>query len=299
MRKTNVNYPHPVLSAANEDYIDSAFNIDLKNNPSIQGEVAVIDVSYELSCEGLKQLIIAGDAKVILYLESVEAEYRRTFAFNSDSNDIAITENKNMLSKSVQIRGYITAAKDINPFTLPEHNKDLFGGIPFNVKRGDILAISEDFYNVPLENYDPLADRPSIFSIRRQTERPKDEITVDFMSHDKITIFLNNDVYEKYSNLYEAPETRMFLASLFAAPVLVDVLSYIKHADQDMIDSIAHLKWYQVLSARLLELKIDLSTEDSMTKIANVIIPHIFKTNIEQFREVFKNLLPSTGGDEV
>jgi hypothetical protein len=91
----------------------------------------------------------------------------------------------------------------------------------------------------------------------------------------------------------------MFLASLFAAPVLVDVLSYIKHADQDMIDSIAHLKWYQVLNARLLELKIDLSAEDSMTKIANVIIPHIFKTNIEQFREVFKNLLPSTGGDEV
>lgn len=300
MRKTNVNYPHPVLSAANEDYIDCSFNIILKNDPSIQGELAVVDICYDLSCEGLKQLIINGDAKVILYLESVEAEYRKIFTFNSDSCDMSITENKNMLSKSVQIRGYITAAKDITPFALPEHNKELFGGIPFNdVKRGDILAISEDFYNVPLENYDSLADRPSIFSIRRQTECPKDEITVDFMSHDKITIFLNNDVYEKYSNLYEAPETRMFLASLFAAPVLVDVLSYIKHADQDMIDAIAHLKWYQVLNSRLLELKLDLNTEDSMTKIANVIIPHIFKTNIEQFREVFKNLLTSTGGDEV
>ena len=161
------------------------------------------------------------------------------------------------------------------------------------------MAISEDFYNIPLENYDPLADRPSIFSIRRQLDHPNDEITVDFMSHHKITIFLNNDVYEKYSNLYEAPETRMFLASLFATPVLVDVLSYINHADQDMIDSIAHLKWYQVLNARLIELKIDLMSEDSMTKIANVVIPHIFKTNIEQFREVFKNLLPPTGGDEV
>lgn len=299
MKKTNINFPHAVLSAANDDYIDSNFNINLKNDPSIQGEVAVIDISYELSCQGLQQLISNGDAKVILYLESVEAEYRRTFAFNNNSCEITITENKNMLSKSVQVRGYITAAKDISPFALPEHNKDLFGGIPFAVKRGDILAISEDFYNIPLENYDPLADRPSIFSIRRQTDRPKDEITVDFMSHDKITIFLNNDLYEKYSNLYEAPETRMFLASLFAAPVLVDVLSYIKHADQDMIDSISHLKWYQVLSARLLELKLDLSTEDSMTKIANVIIPHIFKTNIEQFKEVFKALLPTTGGDEV
>ena len=299
MRKTNVNYPHPVLSAANEDYIDCSFNISLDNNPSIQGDVAVVDISYDLQCEGLKQLIVNGDAKVIVYLESVEAEYRKTFAFDSTSSSISITENKNMLSKSLQVRGYITAARDIAPFALPEHNKELFGGIPFNVKRGDILAISEDFYNVPLENYDPLADRPSIFSIRRQTERPKDEITVDFMSHDKITIFLNNEIYEKYSNLYEAPETRMFLASLFAAPVLVDVLSYIKRADQDMIDSIAHLKWYQVLTARLLELKIDLSKEDSMTKIANVIIPHIFKTNIEQFKDVFKSLLPPEEGDKV
>ena len=90
----------------------------------------------------------------------------------------------------------------------------------------------------------------------------------------------------------------MFLASLFAAPVLADILSYIKYADQDKIDSISHLKWYQVLDSRLLELNIDLNVEDSMTKIANAIIPHIFKSNIEQFGEVFKNLLPTTGGDE-
>lgn len=299
MKKTNINYPHPVLSAANEDYIDCGFNITLKDDPSIQGEIAVINMVYELNCDGLKELISSGAAKVVLYLESVEAEYRKIDTFDVGTNEKTITENKNKLSKNIQIRGYITAAKDISPFALKEHNKELFGEIPFSVKRGDILAISENFYNVPLENYDPLADRPSIFSIRRQTDRPKDEITVDFMSHDKITIFLNNDVFEKYDDLYKAPETRMFLATLFAAPVLVDVLSYIKHADQDAIDSISHLKWYQVLTSRLIELKIDLSKEDSMTKIANVILPHIFKTNIEQFKNVFKNLMPpENGGDE-
>lgn len=298
MRKTNINYPHPVLSAANEDYIDCSFNIILNANPYIQGEIAIIDISYELKCDGISQLVDSGKAKVIAYLESVEAEYRRTFTFEKDSTQKVIAENKNMLSKSVQVRGYITADEDIRPFSLPEHNSDLFSGIPFSVKRGDILAISENFYNIPLENYDPLADRPSIFSIRRQTERPKDEITVDFMSHNKITIFLNDDVYLKYIELHEAPETRMFLASLFATPVLVDVLSYIKYANQDMKDAISHLKWYQVLASRLVELNIDLDAEDSMTKIANMIIPHIFKTNIEQFNVVFKNLLPMTGGDE-
>ncbi len=298
MRKTNINYPHPVLSAANEDYLDCNFNVKLVNDPVIEGEIITINVAYDLSCEGIKKLILSNDAKVIIYLESVEAEYRKIRSFNADETSLTITENKNMLSKAIQVRGYITSSKDINPFKLPEHNTDLFGGIPFSVKKGDILAISENFYNIPLENYDPLADRPSIFSIRRQTDRPKEEISIDFMSQGKITIYLNNDLYEKYNKIYEAPETRMFLASLFAAPVLVDVLSYIKNADQDALDSISHLKWYQVLSSRLQELKIDLSKEDSMTKIANFVIPHIFKSNIEQFGDVFKELLPK-GGDEV
>lgn len=298
MRKTNINYPHPVLSAANEDYLDCSFNVKFVNDPVIEGETITINVAYDLNCEGLKKLILSNDAKVIIYLESVEAEYRKIRSFNADETSLTITENKNMLSKTIQVRGYITSSKDINPFKLQEHNMDLFGGIPFSVKKGDILAISENFYNIPLENYDPLADRPSIFSIRRQTDRPKEEISIDFMSQGKITIYLNNDLYEQYNKIYEAPETRMFLASLFAAPVLVDVLSYIKNADQDALDSISHLKWYQVISSRLQELKIDLNIEDSMTKIANIVIPHIFKSNIEQFGDVFKELLPK-GGDEV
>ncbi len=299
MRNTNVNYPYPVLSAANEDYENCKFNICLRSEPSIQGDLVVVDMTYELFCDGMKQLISEGNTKVVLYLESVEAEYRRLIEFPLDSNEITVTENKNMLSKVLQIRGYIIALKDISPFVLPEHNKELFGNIPFSIRKGDILAISEDFYNIPLDNYDPLADRPSIFSIRRQTLHPKEEITVDFMSHDKITIFLNNDVYEKYNNLYEAPELRMFLSSLFAAPVLVDVLSYMKNADQDMIDAISNKKWYQVLSARLLEMNIDLNTVESMTKVANIIIPHLFKSNIEQLKDVFKNTVSSTEVNEI
>ena len=209
-----------------------------------------------------------------------------------------IKENKNLFGKNLQVRCYITAVKDISPFTLVEHNKDLFGMIPFSVKRGDVLAISENFYNIPLENYDPLSDRPSIFSVRRQTENPKDEIIVDYVSYDKITIFLNNEIFEKYDELYQASEIRMFLASLFAAPVLVDVLSFVKHADQDSLDSISGKKWYQVLASRLTELNIDLSKEESMTKVANMIIPHIFKQNIEQFKVVFKDSLPTVGDEE-
>lgn len=298
MKKSNINYPHPVLNAANEDYINCNFNVSFDKDPVVQGELAIVELSYSLECNGLAEMIANEDAKVVVYLESVEAEYRKIFNFEPDSCSMIIRENKNLFGKNLQVRCYITAAKDILPFTLVEHNKELFGMIPFGVKRGDVLAVSENFYNIPLENYDPLLDRPSIFSVRRQNENPKDEIIVDFVSYDKITIFLNNDIFEKYDELYQASEIRMFLASLFAAPVLVDVLSYIKHADQDALDSILGKKWYQVLLSRLTELSIDLSKEDSMTKVANMIIPHIFKQNIEQFKVVFKDSLPTVGDEE-
>lgn len=168
--------------------------------------------------------------------------------------------------------------------------------MPFSINKGDIIAIA-DGYTIPLENFDPLVDRPSIFSIRKQTENQNEEISVDMLTRDKITILLNEDTFTKYQVLYQASDVRSLLASMFAVPVLVDALSYIKNADPEEIEALQELKWYQVVDTKIKELHLDLSKEDSMTKIANTILPHVFRTNIESFTDVFKNLLPS-GGDE-
>lgn len=296
MRKSNINYPHPVLHIANEDYVDSEFSIELPVDPYIEGELAKIEIRYELKSNGLQEYINNSKANVVVYLESVEAEFRKIFYFSKDSNHLDIEINKNSLSKKLQIKAYIVASSTINPFVLPEHNQELFGGIPFSLNKGDILAI-DDGFSVPLENYDPLVDRPSIFSIRKQLDNPKEEVSVDMLTRDKITILLNEETFAKYQKLYEAPDVRSLLASMFAVPVLVDALSYIKNADSDAIDALSEIKWYQVVTAKIKELKIDLSNEDSMTKIANLILPHVFKTNIETFIEVFKKSLPF-GGEE-
>ena len=296
MKKTNINYPHPVLSASNEDYIDSFFDIDLPQNPVIEGDLARIEVSYSLKSNGLKSLVSNEQAKVTIYLESVEAGYRKIFDFPKNAYRRTIEINKNDLNKRLQVKGYIVAITKISPFKLSEHNSKLFGKVPFILRKGDILAISEGF-SIPLESYDPLIDRPSIFSIRKQSNNPKEEVSVDMLNKNKITILLNEDTFSKYQKLYEAPEVRSLLASMFALPVLVDALSYIKNADSEKLEELKELKWYQVLETKISKLHLDLSKEDSMTKITNVILPHVFKTNIESFTDVFKNLLPSGGGE--
>lgn len=296
MKKTNINYPYPVLSASNEDYINSSFDIELPVNPYVEGDLAKIEICYSLKSQGIQELIENDKARVTVYLESVEAEYRKIFYFPKSSNFLALEINKNNLSKKLQIKGYIIANTKISPFKLQEHNPDLFGSVPFSINKGDIIAIA-DGYTIPLENFDPLVDRPSIFSIRKQTENQNEEISVDMLTRDKITILLNEDTFTKYQILYQASDVRSLLASMFAVPVLVDALSYIKNADPEEIEALQELKWYQVVDAKIKELHLDLSKEDSMTKIANTILPHVFRTNIESFTDVFKNLLPS-GGDE-
>lgn len=287
MNKTNINYPHPVLSSTNEDYLNSSFDIIINGDPFVEGDDAVIDITYELVCDGLKEFISSGKAMVAVYLDSSVAEYRRMQAFPFDKNQMQIHINRNDINRSLQVKGYIVASEGTYSFSLPEHNKEVFGTVPFTLRKGDILGLATHSYNIPLDSYDPLADRPSIFAIRKQTERPKEEVSADY-SGAKITIWLNEDTHKKYETLYKAPETRGFLSSFFAAPVLVDVLYFMKNMSEEERSLNETKKWYQVIDHRLNELKIDLATEVSMTKVANLVLPHIFSSSIEAMTNVFE-----------
>ena len=194
------------------------------------------------------------------------------------------------------LRGYIIANENIDSFALDEHNKKIFGRVPFTLRFGDIIGIATHHYNIPLNSYDPLADRPSIFRIRKQTTRPNEEVSADF-SQDKIVIFLNADSYDKYQKLYEAPDVRGVLASFYAAPVLVDVLNYIKNMSEEERITASAKKWYQVIQFRLKELNIDLESEISLTKVANQILPHVFTSSVESLTQLCKALLQ--GDNEV
>jgi hypothetical protein len=297
MNKTNINYPHPVLSSANEDYIESSFDIMLVGEPCIEGNNAVINIAYSLVCSGLSNLIASGDAQVVIYMDSTVAEFRQMKAFDNDKTEMKIEINRNDVNRSLQVKGYIIAAKPIKSFSLQEHNKAFFGTVPFSLRKGDIMGLATHSFNIPLESYDPLADRPSIFSIRKQTQRPKEEVSSDF-SGQKITIWLNEETHNKYRTLYVAPDTRGVLSAFFAAPVLVDALYFMKNMSEEERIEYESKKWYQVINHRLQELKLDINSEVSMTKIANLILPRIFSSSVEALTQLCEALLKGGEKDE-
>ncbi len=291
----NVNYPHPVLSGANNDYIDCIFDIDMPNKTNILGDLIEIKMTYSLTSVGLNHLIQDGKAMAVIYAECSETEFRELYAFDSYSNELIIQLNKQQLTKELELRGYIVANEALSEFTLPEHNKEFFVAGPSKIRKGDILAIADGFYQIPLENFDPLADRRSIFSIRLNPDQ-KEDLTIDYDSFQKITIMLNPELYEQYQNLYTAPETRTILATLFAVPVLVDALYRIKDSDESALEDLSSKKWYQVLQTRMTELKISIDTENNMTEVANKILTHVFRDTMNSFNSVFGELI---GGNEL
>ena len=64
---------------------------------------------------------------------------------------------------------------------------------------------------------------------------------------------------------------------------------YIEPEEEQIIYS--DKKWYQVINHRLNELKIDLATEGSMTKVANMILPRIFSSSVESLTQLCNELL--------
>lgn len=290
MKNNNANYPHPVLSSANEDYINSNFEIFCTY--SAQGQNAIIDLEYVLNCDGLKSLIDKKEAKVLIYLESLVAEYRKTFDFENDQTKLQVVVNTNDINKNLQVRGYIVATQKIENFSLEEHNKYLFSNMPFYIRKGDVLAVSNVFFNIAINDYDPLSDKQSIFAIHKNPNQ-KYEVVVDYTSDakGKIAIYLNEETYGKYCNLYKAPDPRIILASLFAIPALIDALAYIKCLSEEDKESLESLKWYQVIVSKLKEEKINLENETSLTNVANKIMPRIFVSTVEKLTDVCKVLL--------
>ena len=292
MKKVSLNYPYPVLNDSNEDFIDCLFNITLGEANTI-GNSFALPFSYTLVCPSIEKRIQSGKAKVVLYIESSETQYRRTESFESSEKTVNITIGKSVLGNEIRIKGFVVSLEEIFPYMPEERNIELFGDVPFRVGKNEYLAISNDKYTIPVETYDPLADRPSIFSIRKSNS--DEEIEIDY-SQNKITIYINEELHALYKKYYEAPENRVILASFFATPALEDVLSMMKMSSpEDLEIEYGKLKWYQVIKSKLAEKKIDLSKEDSLVKISNMLLPHVFRSNVEEFGNMYDQY--NSGGD--
>ena len=295
MRRTNVSFPHPILKEGSEDYIDCKFTISdqeevFNSKKEINGKFT-LTIEYELICSGLEKMILDKEAKVVLYLESKMTNYRKAFSFDSESTKLELEINKNELGDYIDIKPFIVSNVDKDEFILNEHNKVLFGSSTISIRKGDFLAEANGLHII-LNKFDPLADKPSIFKIHVDYDL-KEDYTVSW-EYDHISITLNERLHGLYNKISQEPSYRIVLSSLFVTPALVDVLSAIKNANEDDLESYKTKKWYVVLSSRLKHLKIDLNSTYSLSEVANKILP-IVSTAVSNIDYIINELYSDKG----
>ena len=154
------------------------------------------------------------------------------------------------------------------------------------------MAIS-NLFEIELDSIDPLANKPSVFSIRPD-DKATDDIRVDYQDV-KIDIFLRREIYDQYQDLRDEPALKTVLASYFVLPALVEVLCFMKDGVSEDDEDIKSRAWYISITNRLKTLKIDLQEQISMTTVANKILTDIVKETMNGLKHIKENVL--TGGN--
>ncbi len=285
MKKTNIGFPYPVLSDDNNDYVDSHFRLIATEDAAIENGKIILKFYYDLQSFGLQQMIDNKQAEVLLYTESVESSFRKIFKFDDTAIEIEIEVA--LLTQKLTVKALIVAAGEYKEFVFDEHNKELFNSFGFDLHKGDILALS-NIYEIPLDIVDPLANKPSVFSIRPD-DNAVDSIRVDFWEDEhKINIWLKRDMHKLYQELREEPRFKMLLASYFVMPALIETLTFMKYdgasGDNEEVKSKG---WFQSLEGRLAGLKIDLKTTDlSIATIANKILNDMVQVSMDNLKNI-------------
>ena len=289
MKKSNIGFPYPVLCADNNDYVDSLFAISTVADPFIENNQIKVELKYELKSAGLCDLLNTNNAQVVLYCESPNSSFRSIHSFPNGENSITVIFDATRLSAVLKLKGMIVAKSDYDKLCFDEHNHELFERAKFTVHKGDILAIS-NIFEIELNLIDPLANRPSIFSIRPDDEATQ-SIRVELTQPDRINIWLKRDLHNEYQELREEPKIRTLLASHFVLPALVEALNFMMvDAQSGDYEEIRTGAWYQSLDARIQALGINLAEENSMASVANAILNDIIQESMNNFKYIKENL---------
>lgn len=223
IKVTDNEFPHPILYYGKDDYISGFFDIEFVRHQTI-GDDFIFTFQYDLDdCPGLQEMIDHGEATVSLRLISSSASFRETYNFGL-SNEIEIKINKYSVSKVLAVVGFIVSSENDYLFSLNEHNPEYFSNLTFTLRKGDVLAITDEF-KIRLDDSEFKRSVSSIFNIVMDRDLTVSEQMRCNYEGNIIQIHLCPEIYETYSLMKKAGRQKEANVSI-VFPVLVELLCY-------------------------------------------------------------------------
>ena len=239
MQLRNRYYPYPVIVEGGDYYENSKFSSSV--NQEMEGYDAKITITVELNDTLLLQKIEQGEVVYAHHIECPQTCYRRVIKTKEKVKDILLKDKD--VNGIVQICSFVIAEKDIDKYTNESFAAD-YRGWKFNIEKGCILAIGNQ-YNVRINKIrDDLANTSSIFSIVPNADHTENNLLVD-LGQQKIVISLPEKTYQQYYNIQGYIDIQPAMHSMIIVPALVYVFSQLRSTEN--LEEMEYYRWYRSL----------------------------------------------------
>ena len=238
MRNKTTEYPRPVLNEYLRDFVESRFEIC---DPIIEETSShlILHLSYELVCPGLEKLIEDGYAKVLVRITCNRTFYREVMDLKpGETAEVKIEKRK--VTESLYIQGIIVSTQSFSNYKLEEFNKRYFGNVPFNIRKGDVLA-NEPGLDIKLNT---ILEKNAAGIVQIGVDPTISSMKVTYGSLEEtdpkltnyIVVWLPDKEYALYSSLTNKRHLkfgieRFLHASLFL-PAVVEAISLLKREEE-------------------------------------------------------------------
>ena len=239
MQLRNRYYPYPVIVEGGDYYENSKFTSSV--NQEMEGYDAKITITVELNDTLLLQKIEQGEVVYAHHIECPQTCYRRVIKTKEKVKDILLKDKD--VNGIVQICSFVIAEKDIDKYTNESFAAD-YRGWKFNIEKGCILAVGNQ-YNVRINKIrDDLANTSSIFSIVPNVDQTENSLLVD-LGQQKIVISLPEKTYQQYYNIQGYIDIQPAMHSMIIVPALVYVFSELRSTEN--LEEMEYYRWYRSL----------------------------------------------------
>lgn len=267
MRLRNRCYTYPVLSIDSDYYVDSAFVSDV--NMINRGFEIEFKFKVELNNTELQQLLYDGDVIIVHHIECPKTSYRQALRTRKFEDTVSISIG--MIDNRIEIISFLVANKDIEAYKN-ECFSNYYKGFAFNISRGCIMAIGNEYVFHVTKSHDELKDIPSVFSIVQELE--SDTKSVQYvLNKDKIVIKISKDAYELYVRLASNRDIQPIMHSMIIVPGLIYILQLLQQ-DREALFMYEERRWFRALrkACRLQDVDIENMVDVDVVELAQKLL---------------------------
>lgn len=303
MRKSDINFPHPLLSEYSKDYAeDCSFTVEVADAKEDASKF-IVSLRAFLACKGLEDYISEEKAAVAVKVYCSATSYREQHVFDR-VGDLKIEIPKNMVAKKLELQGYIISNVNLEKFCLSEHNPAFFSNATIPISKGDILAEAHSI-QINIDDSELEKELSSIIVVENAVGL--ESLVVNYLDDTDglIHIRMPENEYQEYFKLrqsYRRYGISRFLQSAVIVPALTEAIGLlkmeaeIKEYDPEYEEIYGNTVWADSIMNKCDEIKRDLTDKSiSAYALANEILGLVTKDAVSELHKQAQEMYNNTG----